>query len=440
MSGKTILVTGGSRSGKSRHALELTKNINASKNASKIFLATAEPLDNEMAERIQKHQDERGKEWTTIEEPLDPASVLRNKGNQPGFIILDCVTLWLSNMIMTNMVRQTILERVHEFISVCKNCTSHIIVITNELGSGIVPLESSARAFRDIAGETNQILASEFDEVISMVSGIPVTIKTSAKPHDTDQAGDKNLEHEFSPRKKQGLSDKNPEHEFSPEKKQGLYEAIYKRRDVRHFTPQPVDPEKLGRVLDAAHHAGSVGYMQPWNFLVITDPTVKNKISLNFQTANEEAAQKFSGDQQKLYNSLKLEGIQDAAVNICVTCDRTRFGPNVLGRNTVFETDLFSTCCAVQNLWLAARAEGLAVGWVSILSNEQLKEDLNIPDHVQPVAYLCVGHTESFHPKPMLETAGWAQRLPVEKLIYYNKWQGPSTDFKVHFPALVKND
>ncbi len=419
MSGKTILVTGGSRSGKSRHALQLTKNINASK----IFLATAEPLDDEMAERIQKHQEERGKEWTTIEEPLDPASVLRNKENQPGFIVLDCVTLWLSNMIMTNMARQTILERVHEFISVCKNCTSHIIVITNELGSGIVPLEPSARAFRDIAGETNQILASEFDEVISMVSGIPVTIKTSEKPHDTDHA-----------------EDKNPEHEFSPGKKQGLYEAIYKRRDVRHFTSKPVDPEKLGRVLDAAHHAGSVGYMQPWNFLVITDPTVKNKIALNFKTANEEAAQKFSGDQQKLYNSLKLEGIQDATVNICVTCDRTRFGPNVLGRNTVFETDLFSTCCAVQNLWLAARAEGLAVGWVSILSNDQLKEDLDIPDHIQPVAYLCVGHTESFYPKPMLETAGWAQRLPVEKLIYYNKWQGPSTDFKVHFPGPTKND
>ncbi len=419
MSGKTILVTGGSRSGKSRYALQLAKNTNASK----IFLATAEPLDDEMTERIQKHQEARGKEWITIEEPLDPTSVLRNKGNQPGFIIIDCVTLWLSNMTTKNMAQQTILQQVHEFISVCKNCTSHIIVITNELGSGIVPLEPSARAFRDIAGETNQILASKFDEVISMVSGIPITIKTSEKPRDTDHA-----------------KDKNPEHEFSPRKKQGLYEAIYKRRDVRHFIPKPVDPEKLGRVLDAAHHAGSVGYMQPWNFLVITDPTIKNKTALNFKTANGEAAQKFSGDQQKLYNSLKLEGILDAAVNICVTCDRTRFGPNVLGRNTVFETDLFSTCCAVQNLWLAARAEGLAVGWVSILSNDQLKEDLDIPDHIQPVAYLCVGHTESFYPKPMLETAGWTQRLPVEKLIYYNKWQGPSTDFKAHFPDPEKND
>ncbi len=419
MSGKTILVTGGSRSGKSRHALELTTN----RNALKIFLATAEALDDEMAERIQKHQKDRGKEWITIEEPLDPASILRDKRNQLGFIVLDCITLWLSNMTMKNMARETILERVHEFIRECKSSVSDIIVITNELGSGIVPLESSARSFRDIAGEANQILASEFDEVVNMVSGIPVTIKPSIKKHNKEEG-----------------KDIISGHEFSSVKKQGLYEAIYKRRDVRHFISKPVDPEKLGRILNAAHHAGSVGYMQPWNFLVIADPEVKRKIAMNFKASNEEAAQKFSGDQQKLYNSLKLEGIQDAAINICVTCDRTRFGPNVLGRNTVFETDLFSTCCAVQNLWLAARAEGLAVGWVSILSNAQLKEDLDIPDHIQPVAYLCVGHTKSFYPKPMLETAGWGQRLPVEKLIYYNKWRGTSTGFKVHFTDPTNND
>ncbi len=415
----TTLVTGGSRSGKSRHALKLTDTVAGSK----IFIATAEPLDEEMAERIKKHQAERGKEWTTVEEHLDPVRVLREVGKQPGSIILDCITLWLSNMVMKDMNRKDILDRVHEFIGECKNCVSKIIVITNELGSGIVPMESSARSFRDIAGEANQIFASEFDVVVNMVSGIPITIKSSLNKKDSEQS-----------------EDKISEHEFSPGKKQGLYEAIYKRRDMRHFITKPVDPEKLGRILDAAHHAGSVGYMQPWNFLVITDPVVKNKIALNFKTANEEAAQNFSGDRQKLYNSLKLEGIQDAPVNICVTCDRTRFGPNVLGRNTVFETDLFSTCCAVQNLWLAARAEGLAVGWVSILSHDQLKEDLDIPDHIQPVAYLCVGHTKTFYDKPMLETAGWAQRLPVEKLIYYNKWQGASTEFRVQFPNSNKND
>ncbi len=177
MPGKTILITGGSRSGKSRHALHLTKNIRGQK----IFLATAEPLDEEMAERIKKHQNERGKEWSTIEESLDPTSVLKEKGDEPGYIILDCITLWLSNMIMKNMTQQTILQRVHEFVGKCKNCASNIIVITNELGSGTVPMQPSARSFRDLAGETNQILASEFDEVINMVSGIPVAIKTSAK-------------------------------------------------------------------------------------------------------------------------------------------------------------------------------------------------------------------------------------------------------------------
>ena len=277
MSGKTVLVTGGSRSGKSRHALQLASNIDGPK----IFLATAEPLDEEMAERIKKHQNERGKEWTTIEEPLDPTSVLRKKGDQPGCIVLDCITLWLSNMVMKDMTREIILQQVHEFIRECKNCASNIIVITNELGSGIVPMEPSARSFRDIAGETNQILAEEFDEVVNMVSGIPMTIKTSAKADNTEQS-----------------EDKISEHEFSPGKKQGLYEAIYKRRDMRHFITKPIDPEKLGRILDAAHHAGSVGYMQPWNFLVITDPAVKNKIALNFKNANEEAAQKFSGDRQ----------------------------------------------------------------------------------------------------------------------------------------------
>lgn len=419
MSGKTTLVTGGSRSGKSRYALQLAKKTNNPK----IFIATAEPLDEEMAERISNHRKERGKEWATIEESLDLTSVLNSREDLPEFIVVDCITLWLSNMVMKEISQETILERVHEFVRECKNCTGDVVVITNELGSGIVPLEPSSRSFRDIAGQTNQILASEFDEVVNMVSGIPVIIKTSTKTQDNNF-----------------IVDESAKHEFSPEKKLGLYEAIYKRRDMRHFISKPIDPDKLGRVLDAAHHAGSVGYMQPWNFLVITDTTVKNKIAMNFKNANEKAAQKFSGEQQKLYNSLKLEGIRDAPVNICVTCDRTRFGPNVLGRNTVFETDLFSTCCAVQNLWLAARAEGLAVGWVSILSNEQLKQDLDIPDHIQPVAYLCVGHTESFYSKPMLETAGWGQRLPVEKLVYYNKWQGTSADFKIEFSSPDKHD
>ncbi|MBT5471480.1 MAG: 5,6-dimethylbenzimidazole synthase [Nitrospina sp.] len=410
MSNKTTLVTGGSRSGKSRHALEMSQKYNK-----KYFLATAEPLDEEMQERINRHQAERGQDWVTLEESLNVTEILEKNTNQYDVLILDCVTLWLSNLIMKGANREAILSKLHNFIEECKKSQGHIIVITNELGSGIIPMEASVRAFRDVAGEANQILASEFDEVINMVSGIPVVIKS------VDSTNNDKLKPESS------------DHAFSSQKKQGLYEAIYKRRDIRHFNSKKIDPATLGRVLDAAHHAGSVGYMQPWNFVIIDDPQIKNKVAENFKKANEQAAQKFSNERKDLYNSLKLEGIEDAAINICVTCDRNRFGPNVLGRNTVIDTDIFSTCCAVQNLWLAARAEGLAVGWVSILSYDQLKDDLDIPDHVQPVAYLCIGHTEAFYKKPMLETKGWAKRLPVEKLISYNKWEGQPEDFKVLF-------
>lgn len=410
MTKKTILLTGGSRSGKSRHAIQLSKKYNK-----KIFLATAEPLDEEMQERIKKHQEERGEGWITLEEPLDLSTVLKKEQGHFEVLVLDCITLWLNNLIMSGADREQILAKLHLFIEECKNSKGTVIVITNELGSGIIPMDPSTRAFRDVAGEANQILAAEFDEVINMVSGIPVIIKNNSQT------------------KEDKLNSSDSKNEFSPSKKQGLYEAIYKRRDIRHFNSKKIDPEALGRVLDAAHHAGSVGYMQPWNFMIIDDPQVKHKVAQNFKSANDKAAEKFSNERKDLYNSLKLEGIEDAAINICVTCDRNRFGPNVLGRNTVIDTDIFSTCCAVQNLWLAARAEGLAVGWVSILSYDKLKEDLDIPDHIQPVAYLCVGHTEAFYPKPMLESKGWAKRLPVEKLIYYNKWQGTPKDFEVSF-------
>ena len=404
---KNILITGGCRSGKSRQALFLGNPFSGRK----IFLATAEPLDDEMQDRIAKHQQERGKDWITREEPLDPVAVLKQEGEKAAVIVMDCLTLWISNLMMKNMERTAILKRVEDLIEECSRTHCPVILITNEVGAGIVPDNDLSRNFRDIAGEANQIVASRFDEVMHMVSGIPVTIKsTSEEPADESA------------------------HEFSPQKKQGLYEAIYKRRDIRHFNSDPIDPEMLGRILDAAHHAGSVGFMQPWNFLIIHDRKLKEKVAENFKDASAQAAEKFPQDRKQLYKSLKLEGILDSPINICVTCDNTRFGPHVLGRDTIKETDLFSTCCAIQNLWLAARAEGLAVGWVSILSQDQLKKDLEIPDHVFPVAYLCLGHTEEFYEKPMLESAGWANRTPLEKLIYYNRWGGSSKGFSVQLP------
>jgi 5,6-dimethylbenzimidazole synthase len=200
-----------------------------------------------------------------------------------------------------------------------------------------------------------------------------------------------------------------------------VYEAIYSRRDIRKFRPGPVSDEVLLRILDAAHHAGSVGFMQPWNFIVIRDPEFRRQVKTLFEAENSRAAENYSGERRELYRSLKLEGIEESALNLCVTCDRTR-GGKVLGRSTVLETDLFSTCLAVQNLWLAARAEGIGIGWVSILDHTKLGVLLGLPAHVVPVAYLAVGYPEEFPEKPMLETAGWRERLPLEDLVFYERY------------------
>jgi 5,6-dimethylbenzimidazole synthase len=195
---------------------------------------------------------------------------------------------------------------------------------------------------------------------------------------------------------------------------------------VRAFRRDPVPDDVLGRVLEAAHHAPSVGFMQPWNFIVIRDPATRARVMNIFLRENERAATNYAGDRADLYRSLKLEGLEDAPINLCVTCDRTRGGPHVLGRNTIIDTDLYSTCCAVQNLWLAARVEGVGVGWVSILDNDALRGVLGIPPHVVPVAYLCVGYPREFFDTPELERRGWASRLPFEDVVYHERWEGPS--------------
>jgi 5,6-dimethylbenzimidazole synthase len=201
-----------------------------------------------------------------------------------------------------------------------------------------------------------------------------------------------------------------------------VYEAIHSRRDVRRFRPDLVPDEVLLRILDAAHHAGSVGFMQPWNFLVIRSPEVRRKVFEVFDRTNARAAENYSGDRLSLYGSLKLQGILDAPLNLAVTCDRSRGGTHVLGRNTIIDTDVYSTCCAIQNLWLAARAEGIGVGWVSIFEPEAIKGILNIPDGVLLVGYLCVGFPVEFDDRPLLEKVGWAERLPLQELVFENSW------------------
>ncbi|RUR33629.1 5,6-dimethylbenzimidazole synthase [Vreelandella nanhaiensis] len=214
-----------------------------------------------------------------------------------------------------------------------------------------------------------------------------------------------------------------PDNCFKEAERDGVYRAIYERRDVRsQFLPDPIAPDVLARLLQAAHHAPSVGFMQPWDFIVIENHEIRASILALFEQANQAAAEHFEGERKDLYRSLKLQGIVESPLNLCITCDRSRGGPHVLGRNSIVETDLFSTCLAVQNLWLAARAEGVGVGWVSILDQTQLSEALNLPEHVYPVAYLCLGYVSEFLDQPELEAKGWRSRLPLSELVHGDTW------------------
>ncbi len=231
---------------------------------------------------------------------------------------------------------------------------------------------------------------------------------------------------------------------FSDPERAAVYRVIFERRDVRrNFLPTPIADDVLTRILTAAHHAGSVGFMQPWDFIVVRQRTTKRAVKQLFQKTNAQAAMRYEGARATLYRSLKLEGIEEAPVNIGVTCSRQRGGPHVLGRSTVRETDLYSTCCAIQNLWLAARVEGIGVGWVSILDHGALKQVLGIPRPVKVLAYLCLGYVSEFAAQPDLETAGWRSRIPVEQLIHSESWgnriQGARRNEDAHHQSLHEN-
>jgi 5,6-dimethylbenzimidazole synthase len=212
--------------------------------------------------------------------------------------------------------------------------------------------------------------------------------------------------------------------EFSEVEKAGFYKAIYSRRDVRsHFTSDPIDDKVLTKILNAAHHAPSVGFSQPWNFILIKDSKTKKKIKESFEIEHKYASEKLTDTKKSEYLSLKLEGILESPVNICITYDPTKFGPFVIGRTSIPETGIYSVCCAVQNMWLAARAEGIGLGWVSIISNKVLKTELGLPEHIIPIAYVCLGHVTKFETKPDLERAKWLPRLNLGEVVFYEKWE-----------------
>ena len=215
-----------------------------------------------------------------------------------------------------------------------------------------------------------------------------------------------------------------------------IYESIYSRRDIRDFRPDLVPPEVLRRILDAAHHAGSVGLMQPWNFLILRSGAIRHRVYEVFQAENARASARFEGDRRSLYESIKLQGILDAPLNLAVACHRGRRGPHVLGRNSRREPDAYCPCCAVQNLWLAARAEGVGVGWVSILDPDTIASLLGFPDDVMLVAYLCVGYPVEFADRPLLERIGWETRTPLEDVVFEEEWgRRPDFDLKIDEPA-----
>ncbi|WP_320200082.1 5,6-dimethylbenzimidazole synthase [Agrobacterium sp. rho-13.3] len=215
----------------------------------------------------------------------------------------------------------------------------------------------------------------------------------------------------------------SPAGEFSSDDKAAVYRAIETRRDVRdQFLAEPLPDELVTKLLKAAHSAPSVGFMQPWNFTLITDEATKQSAWEAFSRANAEAKLMFAEEQQALYSSLKLEGIRKAPLSICVTCDPTRGGDVVLGRTHNPRMDVYSTVCAIQNLWLAARAEGVGVGWVSIFHDADIREILGIPAHVEIVAWLCLGRVDVLYGEPELAVKGWRQRLPLEELLFRDRW------------------
>lgn len=207
------------------------------------------------------------------------------------------------------------------------------------------------------------------------------------------------------------------------EERNALYKVIFSRRDVRKdFIDKPIPDEILERILMAGHHAPSVGFMQPWDFILVTEQETKEALKNGYNIAHAESAQKFSTEKKEKYKKFKLEGILEAPLGICITCDRKRNGPVVIGRTIKPEMDLYSTVCAIQNIWLAARAENIGLGWVSIIHDDVLRQTLNIPEDIEIIAYLCLGYVSKFNETPELEEFGWLPRENINQLIHKEKW------------------
>ncbi|PKO91082.1 MAG: 5,6-dimethylbenzimidazole synthase [Betaproteobacteria bacterium HGW-Betaproteobacteria-1] len=214
-------------------------------------------------------------------------------------------------------------------------------------------------------------------------------------------------------------------HRYSDAEIAAIYRVIEERRDMRHFLPTPVAPEVLGRILAAAHHAPSVGLMQPWRFIRITNHGLRQDIhrlvdAERIRTAHAIGEYENTARMAE-FMRLKVEGILDCGELLVATlCDKRE--QHIFGRRTMPEMDLASVSCAIQNMWLAARAEGLGMGWVSIFEPKELAQLLGIPDDAKPVAILCLGHVNSFYKEPMLVETGWKTARPLQDMVLENGW------------------
>ena len=212
----------------------------------------------------------------------------------------------------------------------------------------------------------------------------------------------------------------NSPNAFAASDIEAVYRAIHQRRDIRHFVPGTLPEGCLDRLLDAAHAGPSVGYMQPWRFLRITDENLRIRLCELVDTERQKTSEAMSTRQQE-FLQLKVEGIRECAEILVVALMNGR-EPHIFGRRTMPAMDLASAACAIQNLWLAARAEGIGMGWVSIFDPLALARLLDMPSGAEPIAILCLGQVSEFAPQPLLETLGWGERLPREQWLFENTW------------------
>lgn len=210
------------------------------------------------------------------------------------------------------------------------------------------------------------------------------------------------------------------DHRYSKSERLAVYRAIAERRDMRHFRPDPIDPTVLKHLLAAAHQAPSVGLMQPWRFIHIKDHGLRQKLALLVDEERLHTAEAL-GKRSNQFMKMKVEGIRECG-ELFVAALSDKREQHIFGRRTMPEMDLASVACAIQNMWLAARAEGLGMGWVSLFDPVQLARLLNMPPGSKPVAILCLGHVDAFYPAPMLKLNGWADERPLCELVFQNTW------------------